>query len=337
MIYIEATMLAVLCTLGAYCAVSDIRTQLIPNRAIVAALICGAILHGFNILIGGTEYYFNWIINMFIANLVAILFYIDQVWAPGDVKLFATCYFLLPPRLFDSFTLQYSVTPFLIFFSLAMIYVIIDTIIRMIRHEKWINKHHFSLRLFISGFLSTLIESSGAFFLIILLVPGIEEHNGLFVSFIVLIYILTAAGKPFFRKWIVVAIHGIPIVIYWITRSIVIPLPDWKTLIVMVIALGMKSITSRYNYQCIATSEVKPRMIISADTISLFYTSKVHDLPQDISENFSARITEENAEAIKRWEHSAKGKPEIWIVRKIPFGIMIFTGMALWIAIRLWG
>lgn len=337
MICIEATMLAVLCTLGAYCAVSDIRTQLIPNRAIVAAFICGAILHGFNILIGGTEYYFNWIINMFIANLVAILFYIDQVWAPGDVKLFATCYFLLPPRLFDSFTLQYSVTPFLIIFSLAMIYVIIDTIVRMIRHEKWMNRYHFSLRLFISGLFSTLIESSGVFFLIILLFPGIEEHNGLFVSFAVLMYILTIAGNPYFRKWIVVAIHGIPILIYWITRSIVIPLPDWKTLIVMVIAFGMRSLTSRYNYQCIPTSEVKPRMIISADTISLFYTSKVHDLPQDISENFSARITEENAEAIKRWEHSAKGKPEIWIVRKIPFGIMIFTGMALWIVIRLWG
>ena len=57
----------------------------------------------------------------------------------------------------------------------------------------------------------------------------------------------------------------------------------------------------------------------------------------DPSEELTARISEEEAAAIRRWENSATGKQSIWIVRKVPFAIMILIGFVGWIGFRLLG
>ena len=78
-------------------------------------------------------------------------------------------------------------------------------------------------------------------------------------------------------------------------------------------------------------------MIPATETVVMFQASRVHSLPKDASEDLSARITEEEAAAIKRWEKSSMGRSTIWIVRKVPFAIMIYIGFILWICFRLWG
>ena len=105
----------------------------------------------------------------------------------------------------------------------------------------------------------------------------------------------------------------------------------------VLLVLGIQKFAGLYNYQKIPTAEVKSGMILSAENVMQFQQSRVRFLPSDPSEEITARISEEEADAVHRWKSSATGEPYIWIVRKIPFGIMIFTGVALWIAIRLWG
>ena len=69
----------------------------------------------------------------------------------------------------------------------------------------------------------------------------------------------------------------------------------------------------------------------------MFQTSKVHSLPGDPSEELTARLTEEEAMAVRRWGKSSQGKPNIWIVRKVPFAIMIYIGFIGWMLLRILG
>lgn len=336
MIYLESILLACLCTLGGVCSYTDIRTHRIPNKAIAVAFGIGTAIHLISIIIYGFTYYDAWFLEMFIAVVLAFILYFIQIWAPGDVKLFAACYYLIPPRLLDSFSLQHAVTPFLFTFSIAFLYVLFDTCIRLCRHEKWKASLLPDIRTLLVGFLQTIIISSGTFYLILLLFQGQQSQNGLFISFSVLLYVLSASGKPFFRKWQILVLHLIPVLIYWFTQGFVFPLPDWRVLLILISTLIIKRLASGYNYQCIPTMSVQPGMVLSADTVSLFFSSKIQGLPLDVSENLSARITDDHVEAIKLWGKTSKGKSEIWIIRKIPFGIMIFAGFAAWILIRLW-
>jgi len=90
-----------------------------------------------------------------------------------------------------------------------------------------------------------------------------------------------------------------------------------------------------YNYKDIPTSSVESGMILSSATTLLFQTSSVRHLPTNYSEDMSARLTEEEANAVRRWEHSVKGKPSVIIVRKIPFAVFIPLGFLLFIIIRI--
>ena len=336
MIYLESVMLASLCSLGVYCSWMDIHTQRIPNKAILLSLGAGICLHLVYIILWGTAYYVDWLLEMLIADMIAFVLYLNQVWAPGDVKLFSASYFLVPPRILDMFSLQHAVTPFLLIFSLALLYVLMDTFIRLIRREKWKASPLPDKSVLFFRLIQTLIISSGMFYLILLFFHESTGQNGLFVSFAVMMYVFTVSDKPFFRKWQILLMHLIPIFLYWITHTMVIPIPDWQTLLILCVMFLVKQLAARFNYQCIPTSSIQPGMVLSADTVSLFFSSKVQDLPLDISENLSARISDKNAEAVKRWEKTAKGKSEIWIVRKMPFAIMIFIGFLAWIMIRLW-
>ena len=85
----------------------------------------------------------------------------------------------------------------------------------------------------------------------------------------------------------------------------------------------------------IQTSEVKKGMVLSYATVVGFMPSRVKGLPQTTSEDMSSRITEEEAEAVRRWEKSKYGKNSIIIVRKIPFAIFIVCGTISYIVMRI--
>ena len=50
-------------------------------------------------------------------------------------------------------------------------------------------------------------------------------------------------------------------------------------------------------------------------------------LPTTTDETTKSRITQEEADSIKRWEKSKYGKEQIMVVRYIPFAVFILIGM----------
>ena len=68
-------------------------------------------------------------------------------------------------------------------------------------------------------------------------------------------------------------------------------------------------------------------MILSYFAVQQFYGSRVKGLPQTTDETTKSRITEEEAQAILRWEKSKYGQEQIMVVRYIPFAVFILIGI----------
>ena len=99
--------------------------------------------------------------------------------------------------------------------------------------------------------------------------------------------------------------------------------------------LVLCQMTIRTNiYETISTFGVKKGMILSTFSSMLMQNSKVKGLPGISSEDLRDRLTEDEAESIRRWGKTPKGKKEIAIVKKIPFAVFIamgyFTYLVAW-------
>lgn len=110
---------------------------------------------------------------------------------------------------------------------------------------------------------------------------------------------------------------------------------QWKSYTVLFLALFLRHIMSGYNYQEIPTKNVEKGMVLSYVTLAKFLPSRVKGLPKQGGEDMRYRITEDEMNAIKRWESSKYGEDTIIIVRKIPFAIFIIAGILLLFIIRI--
>ena len=336
MIYVEAIMLTSLIFFGGYCSFTDFREGIVPNKAIATGFLIGIIAHGVLLIFGAAEYYPSWLLNMVIADVIAFCMFLGKIWAAGDAKLFMLLFFWIPPRLFDSGTLAHSVVPFIFIFVPSLLWMIVDSVVRLVRKEE--RKHQsFSLKSFFGGFISIVIETTAFYSMWFCLFPDFINQQALLVAALMLVYAYICGSLTIMKKWYIVALHALILIILWIAQKWTLYLPSWKNYLIIISAIVLRRFCSMYNYQLIPTATAKKGMIPAMETIILFRQSRVHSLPTDPSEELTARISEEEAAAIRRWENSATGKQSIWIVRKVPFAIMILIGFVGWIGFRLLG
>lgn len=334
MIIVEAIMLTCILFFGGYCTYTDLKKGIVANKLILAGLEFGIVLHIAYLLCGMAAFYPYWLYNMIIADIIAIGMYIGNMWAAGDAKLFILLFFLVPARLLDSGTFSHSIAPYIFIFVPALLWILGDSFIRIIRRE--IRKQDpFSVKSFFSRFLFVVIETTAFHGLWTWLFPAMIEQQALFFAALMLIYAYLSSTLVVMKRWYVVIAHALIIFILWLCNKWSFSLPSWNTYLVMAIVVFIQRFCSLYNYQLISTCQIKAGMIPAAETVIAFQTSKVHSLPIDPSEELTAKITEEEAVAIRKWEKTVQGKPHIWIVRKVPFAIMIYIGFIGWILFRI--
>lgn len=330
---IEALLLTCLFLCGGYGTYSDIKKGIIPNRLIVIGLIAGTILHVIMLFLGGAPYYPTWLMNMAIADILAFCLFWGKLWAAGDSKLFMLLYFLFPPMLLDHGSLSYCIVPYIFIFVPALLWMIIDSTIRLIRKEP--RKHNrINIGKIVIHCFFVIIETTAFATLLLIVFPVFIQEQPMFFSAFILLYAYICGINDWMKKWYILALHILILLVAAILNAWAFTLPSWENYLFMALALFIQWYCSLYNYQLIKTSSIRKGMIPAAETVISFQVSKVHSLPQDPSEEITARITEEEAAAIRRWESSAKGKPEIWIVRKVPFAIMITIGFIIWVIVR---
>lgn len=334
MIIVESIMLTCMLFFGGYFAYTDLKKGIVPNKYILIGLIVGLALNCVYLLFGTAEFYLYWLLNMFVADIIAFGMYMGKMWAAGDAKLFMLLFILVPARLLDSDTLSHSVVAYIFIFVPALLWMLSDSLVRIIKREDR-KREHFSFKDFLSGFAFVIIETTAFHALLSWLFPRIIDQQALFFSAIVLVYAYLCGTLPLMRKWYIVIGHVIVIIVLWLCNKWMFVLPSWETYLILGLVFIIQRLCSLYNYQLIATDQAKAGMIPAAETIIAFQTSKVHSLPTDPSEELTARISEEEAAAIRRWEKSVQGKPNIWIVRKVPFAIMICIGFIVWMLFRI--
>lgn len=337
MVYAEAALMTVLLVTGGMCALSDCRRGIVPNQYLLIGMGIGLAVHVINLIIGGAPYYPAWLINMTVADAFAVMMYAEKIWAAGDTKLFMLLYFLTPPQLLDAGTLSYSVIPYIFIFIPALVYIFLDSLLRLIRHEPQKQPAPFSKRSYLSSIAIIFIETTALYCIFQRTISSFFTNNELFISTLMILYAYFCGTRDVMKKWYVIVPHSMVVLVFLLLGKWAPTIPDWRIYALLAVVIPLQRFCVMYNYQQIPTAQVKPGMILSAETIILFSSSRVHHLPHDPSEELTARINETEAEAVKRWKGAANGQPNIWIVRKVSFAVMIFLGFILWLTIRIVG
>lgn len=334
MIYAEAACLTGLLILGLISAYTDFHKGIIPNKLLLIGLAAGALCHVALLLLGEAPYYPHWLLCMLIADLLAFGMFWGKLWAAGDAKLFMTLFLFTPPRLFDAGQLSNAVVPYIFIFIPALLWMLGDSIIRRIKNEPR-KKQPFNIKKWLINCLKTIVEVTAVHSVIYALFPSFVENNELIAFLVIMIYAYVCGSLSVMRRRPVVLFHGLVIIGVWIAMKWKLTIPDFRGYLIIVIVMIVQRLAGMYNYQLIPTSKADKGMIPAAETVILFQTSRVQNLPKDPSEELTAKMTEDEAAAVRRWETSAKGKHEIWIVRKVPFAFMIAIGFAAWMIFRL--
>ena len=334
LIFLEATMLSVAAILGVSCSLSDLKQGIVPNKFLLIAAACGIVLHGLFLVFGGAPYYPTWLLNMALADIIAFILFSSQMWAAGDAKLFMILYFLTPPMLLDANTLIHCVVPYIYIFVPALGWTIMDSFFHLVRRDpRRVVKIH--VKKILLRMALVLIEATALHSIINCLAATFVSENEMFISLAVMGYAYFCGENRWMQRWFVVTAHALLLTIATAIGAWQIAPLNWFNCAFILCVLGIQSFAGLYNYQQIATCDVKKGMILSAEAVVQFQRSRIHSLPSNPSEQINARLTGEEADAVHRWGSSVNGLPTLWIVRKIPFAIMISFGFILWILIRI--
>lgn len=340
MLILESLLLTILLAVLVSAGYTDCRHSIIKNRLLAVALICSIPINILYYTLYADEYLPSFLLNLAVMAAVAFFFYAYHLWAAGDSKLFFVVGLLIPGRHYSFWDIGAvpSFVILIIIFTLAFLYVIVESVIIGTREKSLL---HFSgekidykqailsyltmvaavmvvswliWKIFARSLNNDIVLSLAVNFLIVLTLIQLRNHldnRGLliaaFISWAVVIC-LVAVGEYQFK------ISG--------------DLRSWALIFVI---MFVRVIAEKYNYQTIPTQSVRAGQIMSAVTIMNFKVSRVQGLPTATTEDLRSRITNEEAESIKRWETSKHGKPFIIIVRKIPFAVFIGIGTACFI------
>lgn len=341
MLLCEGLLLTIVFLLGCWAVITDIKSGIIKNKALLYAATPGMVLNVIYIGNFAKEYLTEYLINLIAVSAVAILLYIYHFWAAGDSKLMMVLAFLIPARYYESSSLIISGIYYIVYiFLIAYIYIIFESVVLAIKKKRFFKQRISSSqwKIFLRRYIVSYLYLRTLSLLLQWLFREFYYRNQMFFAFVNIFIVLFIHGRDEFQKkrWIIpLLILNVTYLLFSIINGqTVFNTSVVKSYVIMLLALLLKYLVSGYNYEEIATSSVQKGMVISLSTIALFLPSKVVGLPKTTNEDMSSRITEEEATAIRKWEKSKYGKPTIVIVRKIPFAIFIVLGTLLYIAIR---
>ena len=239
---------------------------------------------------------------------------------------------------------SYVINLLIIIFSVAFIYVVIETIflwskdsekfkkIKITRFDtasvkEWLEKYFMGY--FITLFVNNVIFTA---------FPAFQEQNGaliLICNMLLLIFVYRVIQS---KKQTIIAIAisvALNVIYYAIMGFTFYPI-NIKMLVIVVAIMLFRNVSEKYNYECIKITDLKPRMILSYGSVLKFYSSRIKGLPKQTTESTDSRLTEDEVNSIKRWSKSAKGVDSIVIVRHMPFAPFMLIGEIIFFALHLY-
>lgn len=332
MIFVKSFLISVLIVEGIFCSISDIRTNKIPNISIICGLLCSLIGNLVYFILSDSTYLLNFILNVISAAVISFVMYVLHIWAGGDVKLFVVMAMLVPAEFYSQKAPLSIVTIYITIFSVAFIYLVFESVVLMALKERGTGR--ISVKFSVKPIFSCMV-SIMAFQALLQLVFKGYYYDYLPVFLLLNVIFVLAFNKMKFLNHILSIvvcsfISGANLILSIINNQYKLEL---KTIIVAAVVICFRTLAERFNYQEIDTLNVKKGMILSFSTVIGFANSRVKGLPQFTTEDIASRITQEEADSIKRWATSKNGEDKITILRKIPFAIFISIGFIFYLVL----
>lgn len=280
--------------------------------------------------------------NFLLLVLTGILFYSLHIWAAGDSKLLFFIGLSVPGRwyAFQPFAPASSFSIVIYAFSAAFLWLIVLGVRQFLLQPStglfhrtgWQPKRWLAFYLCFSS-LVLLFRAAVPFFLADFLVQNWLFQQAIHCFF--LLFLLQSCSRRRTKELLVLGSLGwggvlLLILLQKTTFSVSLngALLGWALLLI-----PLRMILNRYSYQSVPTSSVKAGQILSASTILAMQKSQVKGLPQMATEDLEARLSETEAQSVKRWEKSKYGQPNVTLVRKVPFAIFILLGTAFFLIV----
>ena len=262
-------------------------------------------------------------LNVVLSIVTAVIFYLTDIWAPGDCKLYITISLIFPMRAYV--VREGNIFPALDFvmyaFAIGYVFLLIMTLTRKTATK--INlRPNFSMK----HYLSILANAGTISFLNIILstcAPEFSYANQVLctLSFVAFIFILQKKADT------IKNIIGFTGAVYTLGQSILSG--SWVSTSIslavsLVIASIIECISSRgraNTYREISGDEVRPGMILSLSSLWAMRKCTDPELPTTTTENRRSRLTQHQAEAVKTWCRNAHNN--IMIVEMMPFAPFI--------------
>lgn len=291
--------------------------------------------------------YYGWwardFLPLFLSNFLflvvaGILFYILHIWAAGDSKLLFFLGLSIPGR-------WYAVLPFapassfsiiVYAFSAAFLWLIVLGLRQFLQHPSADLFHMAGWQP--KRWLGFYLCFSSLVFLMRTVLPFILTQNWLFQQAIhcfFLLFLLQSCSRRQTRSLLLLGSLGwgaVLLLVFFHRAALSVSL-NGALLVWALILIPLRMVLNHYCYQSVPTSSVKTGQILSAATIVAMQKSQVRGLPQVASEDLEARLTEQEAQSVKRWEKSKYGQPTVTLVRKIPFAIFLLLGTVFFLMV----
>lgn len=335
MIVLEFLKIILIVLLCVYSSITDIKHGIIENKAVLTASIMGICLDVISWLTFNREYSKYHIISILAVVALSIVFYALHIWAGGDCKLMLAISLLVPYELYIPVSNgKVSLVPLLVIvFGISYIYLLAESIVlamktKSIEKGKLIKNARKSIIRWISCVAYiTLLDQ-----ILLLFFPDIFIKSRFIILIINICLAVVISGiSVLCNKFVVATVILLEIVIRLICHQSILNkfmLINYGLAIVFIV---LRIFIDQYNRETIETSKVEKGMILSAATTVQFVLSKVKGLPSQSTEDLRSRLTEEEAESVRRWGKSKYGTTTVEIIRKIPFAIFISIGTFLFL------
>ena len=309
---------------------TDIRAGRVSNKYLLATAAIGAIIYASAIAMHQTTWtsLASWSINLLLSIILSIVFYLYDVWAPGDAKMFILvaalypfAYYAAPPaNLFPALSI--------IVFAYAVGYIYL-VIVALSRPKKGQRKLELPTldRSFIVGFLINAGVIIGSQIAIETLFPHFCEANQVLVllSTVGLCYILQ-------RKY-PKALSALGVLNLLATLILAVITLDYKALLLSLpLSIIMALLTQLLvrmadtnSYREIKGEELRPGMILSYGSIMAMQKCIDPNIPRQTTENRRSRLSTSQAEAVRNWCRITN-RP-VMIVEMLPFAPFIGIGL----------
>ena len=274
--------------------------------------------------------FFSWGVNLALAGVFSVVFYLLDIWAPGDAKLFILLASLYPQR-------YYAARPGNIFPSLSIVvYAFAVGYLYLICSSFWkkrtrLTAHNVLVfnRMTIINTVFTLGFFIGFQMLIQVVFPAFAEANyALILLTAISINYLVESKTPALMR--ILGLVGIAVglgcgILTGQYSALLISVPF--SIVAALVSHVLINMASFNSYREIPGDAVRPGIILSLGSIVAMQKCIDPNIPRSTTENRRSRINNTQAEAVKKWCRITKSS--ITIVEMLPFVPFILVAVII--------